>query len=186
MTLVDTFFQDYLEKISRAVCDADTEGLLAATRLVLAARMAGGKVVVVGNGGSAAISSHVSVDFTKAANVRSVNFNEADLLTCYSNDYGYENWVTEALRSFCDPRDLVILISSSGESNNIINAASYCNKNGIDLVTFSGFHKSNRLRKLGKINLFCDSESYNVVETAHQTWLLSIVDSIVELGTDLK
>ena len=57
---------------------------------------AGKKVIIAGNGGSAAMASHVAVDFTKAAGIRAINFNEADLITCFSNDYGYEHWVAQA------------------------------------------------------------------------------------------
>ena len=70
----------------------------------------GGKLIIVGNGGSSAIASHASVDFTKAAGIRAVNFNESDLLTCFSNDYGYENWVKKALEFYVDKDDIVILI----------------------------------------------------------------------------
>ena len=82
----------------------------------------------MGNGGSAAIASHVSVDFTKMCKIRAVNFNEADLLTCFSNDYGYENWVKKALSSYADRGDLLICISSSGESKNIIKGAKFAKK----------------------------------------------------------
>ena len=80
------------------------------------------KIIIVGNGGSAAIASHFSVDMTKIGGVRSINFNESDLLTCFSNDYGYENWVKQALKFYSDDGDLVILISASGNSQNMINA----------------------------------------------------------------
>ncbi len=78
------------------------------------------KVIVLGNGGSASIASHVSVDLTKNAKIRSVNFNEADLITCFANDFGHENWMKEALRMYCDNNDVVVLISSSGKSRNIL------------------------------------------------------------------
>ena len=78
--------------------------------------------MIFGNGGSAAIASHVSVDLTKNANIRSVNFNEADLITCFSNDYGYERWVEKAIDFYADDKDVLILISSSGKSLNMINA----------------------------------------------------------------
>ena len=89
--------------------------------MVCATHKAGKKVIIAGNGGSAAMASHVAVDFTKAANIRAINFNEADLITCFANDYGYENWVGKALEAYADPGDLVILISSSGKSQNISN-----------------------------------------------------------------
>ena len=84
------------------------------------------KIILVGNGGSASIASHAAVDFTKVLKVRAVNFNEANLITCFANDYGYKNWVTEAIKAYCVENDLMILISSSGTSDNIVNAAKYC------------------------------------------------------------
>ena len=138
------------------------------------------KLIIVGNGGSAAIASHVSVDFVKAASIRAINFNESDLITCFGNDYGYENWVKEALKAYADSGDLVILISSSGKSPNIINAAKFCNEIGLDLITLSGFDTNNQLRQLGNINLWVDSTSYNVVEMTHHIWLLAILDFIID------
>lgn len=86
------------------------------------------KIILVGNGASASISSHLAIDFTKAAGVRAINFNESSLLTCFSNDFGYENWITRALQYYLLPGDIVILISSSGKSKNIVNAAKFLKK----------------------------------------------------------
>ena len=105
------------------------------------------KVILVGNGGSAAMASHVSVDLTKMCKIRSVNFNEADLITCFSNDYGYENWVQKALSSYADKGDLLICISSSGESKNIINGAKFAKKIGCKVVTLTGFDKKNKVER---------------------------------------
>ena len=126
------------------------------------------------------MASHVAVDFTKACKIRAVNFNEADLLTCFSNDYGYENWVVEALRAYADPSDLIILISSSGKSKNILNAADFCIKENLKLITLSGFSKENRLKGMGLVNVWVNSTSYNFVEMAHHVWLVAIVDYLVE------
>ena len=84
--------------------------------------------------------------------------------------------ISEALKSYADKGDLVILISSSGQSKNIINAAKYCKKNNLKLITFSGFKKNNPLKKIGKINFWVNSESYNIIEMTHQVWLLILVD----------
>ena len=138
-----------------------------------------GKVILVGNGGSASIASHVSIDFTKAANIRSINFNEASLLTCFANDYGYENWASNALNFYADSNDIAILISSSGQSKNIINAADKANKIGLPVITLSGFMENNQLRKMGDVNLWVNSSEYNIVESVHQIWLLSIVDYLI-------
>ena len=128
------------------------------------------------------MASHVAVDLTKAARVRAINFNEADLITCFGNDYGYENWMAKALEFYSDRGDLVVIISSSGESQNVVVGARAARELGLQVVTLSGFDTSNRLRKLGDLNLWVNSESYNVVETTHQSWLLAVVDRLVESG----
>ena len=135
-----------------------------------------GKLLFFGNGGSASIASHVSVDFTKVANVPSNTFNNANLITCFANDYGHENWVKEAIKAYTQKNDILILISSSGTSNNIINAAKYCNENNIPLITLSGFDKSNPLAKLGDVNIHINSNNYNYIEMSHHIILVSIVD----------
>jgi D-sedoheptulose 7-phosphate isomerase len=132
------------------------------------------------------MASHVSVDFTKIARIRAINFNEANLLTCFSNDYGYQNWVSHALDSYSDENDVIVLISSSGESANIINGAHQARKMGLTVVTLSGFEPNNPLRALGDFNLWCDSTRYNVVEMTHQIWLLAIVDYISHSRSDLN
>lgn len=136
------------------------------------------KIVIVGNGGSAAIASHFSVDMTKVGGIRCINFNESDLLTCFSNDYGYENWVVNALKFYADRGDMVILISSSGKSKNIVNAAKYTKNNGLKLITFSGFSKNNSINKIGHINFHVHSKNYNHIENIHQFLLLTAVDFV--------
>ena len=124
--------------------------------------------------------SHVSVDLTKMCKIRAINFNEADLLTCFSNDYGYENWVQKALSFYADKGDLLISISSSGESKNIINGAKFAKKHGCKLVTLTGFSKNNKVKKIGDINLWLNSKNYNLIEMTHHIWLLLIVDFIAK------
>ena len=136
--------------------------------------------MIFGNGGSAAIASHVSVDLTKAANIRSVNFNEADLITCFANDYGYERWIEKAIDFYADNKDILILISSSGKSPNMINACKTArSKKMSKIITFTGHDKNNPLSKLGDINFWINSKAYNFVENLHQVWLLAIVDLII-------
>ena len=136
--------------------------------------------MIFGNGGSAAIASHVSIDLTKNARVRSVNFNEADLITCFSNDYGYEKWVEKAIEFYGDSKDLLILISSSGKSKNMLNACQAAKKKNISkIITFTGHEKNNPLSQLGDINFWVNSRAYNFIENTHQIWLLTIVDLII-------
>lgn len=173
------FFPSYFATIAVAMEKVDRIQLHKAAELILQSHANGGKTIFVGNGGSAAMASHLSVDLTKAAGMRAINFNEADLLTCFANDYGYENWVAKALEAYADSDDLVVLISSSGKSKNIINGVEQSRKMGLPVITLSGFKIGNPLRSLGDINLWCDSEAYNVVEMTHHIWLLAIVDFLI-------
>ena len=136
--------------------------------------------MIFGNGGSAAIASHVSVDLTKNANIRCTNYNEADLITCFSNDYGYEKWIEKAVDFYSDQNDVLILISSSGNSKNMINACKAArNMKMSKIITFTGHDRNNPLSKLGDINFWINSKAYNFVENTHQIWLLTIVDLII-------
>ena len=177
-----SFFKNYINNIFSVAGNIKNEQFENSIKLIKEVIERKGKIILAGNGGSSAISSHVSVDFSKAAGVRAINFNEADLITCLSNDYGYENWIEKALEFYADAKDLVILISSSGKSQNIINAAERTKELAVPLITFSGFDKENKLRKLGIINFWVDSKEYNVVEMTHHIWLLAIVDRIIAEG----
>lgn len=175
------FYHEYFSEIAACIrsVEQDLSKLSESIRLLYEMRERGGKVILVGNGGSAAMASHVSVDFNKVAGVRALNFNEADLITCLANDYGYEHWVEKALEYYADPKDLVILISSSGKSANIVNAAVKAKQMKLSLITFSGFAADNPLRKFGDVNFWVDSQGYNVIEMTHHVWLLALVDKLV-------
>ena len=175
-----SFFRDYLEQVASSIQQADILLLEKSVDLIKAVRKKGKKLIIAGNGGSAAIASHVAVDLTKNAGVRAINFNEADLITCFANDYGYEHWVEQALNFYADEGDLLILISSSGSSANIVNAAKKAKGMGLAVITFSGFSKNNPLKSLGDLNLWVDSNKYNIVENAHSIWLLAVVDRLID------
>jgi len=138
------------------------------------------KVIIAGNGGSASIASHFTVDITKNTGIRCINFNESDIITCFANDYGYEHWIEKAISFYGDKGDIFIAISSSGQSKNIHNACKASREKEFSkVITFSGFNFGNPLYKLGDINFWVDSKVYNFVENTHQAWLLSIVDLII-------
>lgn len=167
-----------LKSVADHIILGDPKLLDQAMHLIKGVNVRGGKVILAGNGASAAIASHVAVDLTKASGIRAVNFNEADLITCLANDYGYEHWVEKALDFYADGKDAVILISSSGESANMANAAIRAKAMKLPLITLTGFRKDNKLKKLGDVNLWVNNAQYNIVETVHQAWLLAIVDQI--------
>lgn len=173
------FFKNYFELIDVSLKSAYHVDLKKAAEMICTVSKKGNKLIIAGNGGSAAMASHVSVDFTKAAGIRAINFNEANLLTCLSNDYGYEKVFEKAVDFYGDKGDMLILISSSGNSSNVINAAKRAKSLNIEVITFSGFSSNNDLRKLGDINFWVKSKAYNIVEMTHHIWLLAIVDYII-------
>jgi D-sedoheptulose 7-phosphate isomerase len=139
------------------------------------------KIIICGNGGSSSIASHFATDVTKILSIPSITFNDHNLITCFANDYGFENWTKEALKNYYKTGDLVFLISSSGESNNMINAAKYLIKQKKNtLITMTGFKKGNRLSKLGNFNIWIDSNSYNHVEMTHHILLVAAVDYLAK------
>ncbi len=170
------YFKDYNKSIYDLLNNFDTSLIDRSVQLILDCKRNNGKVYVVGNGGSSSIASHVSVDFVKAANIQSETFNNANLITCFANDYGHDNWVKEAIKVYTSQNDILILISSSGTSKNIVNAAQYCKDNKISFITFSGFETNNPLSQLGNVNIHIPSNKYNFIEMAHHIILVSIVD----------
>lgn len=174
---LDDYFKDYMNLLRE---DQLFEELIAAKKLFKDTKKSGKKVMFCGNGASAAIASHVALDFTKQAGIESMAFNDAALITAFVNDFGYENWVAKAVEFYGKTGDLLVLISSSGQSKNILNAANVRKKMNISLVTFTGFGFDNPpLASLGDINFCVDSRSYNIIENIHQIWLLSICDLII-------
>ena len=176
------FVTNYLDNFSKLIQPSKELifNLIEVKDVLIKTSASGKKTIVVGNGGSAAIASHVSVDLTKNAGIRSVSFNEADLITCFANDYGFEQWVTKAVDFYGDEGDVLIAISSSGSSMNMLNGCEAAkSKKFASVITLSGFEPNNPLRQLGDINLWADSKAYNFVETIHQLWLLVVVDLII-------
>jgi D-sedoheptulose 7-phosphate isomerase len=173
---LDDYFRRYQESI---FVPEIRDSLVRLKELIATTRSNGRKLIIAGNGGSAAIASHCAVDFTKQARVRCTNFNEADLITCFANDYGYENWVQKALEFYADDGDAVILVSSSGKSPNMINAATFALNRGLATVTFTGFAEDNPLKQLGQLNFWVNSRAYNIVEMTHQIWLLAVCDLLI-------
>ena len=171
-----SFFSHYTDSISELLKNVDTNLINASVNLIANTKKNKNKIYIVGNGGSSSIASHVSVDFTKVAKINCSTFNNANLITCFANDYKYENWVVEAIKAYSLEQDSFILISSSGTSKNIVNAAQYCKQKKINLITLSGFKKNNPLSQSGNINFHVESEEYNYIEMTHHIILLSIVD----------
>jgi len=140
----------------------------------------GGKVIFIGNGGSASIASHIATDFLKNCGIPAMVFNDASLITCLSNDLGYEYVFQKPIEMLAEKQDILFAISSSGKSKNILNAAQAAKKKGCLLVTLSGFAQDNPLRKMGDINFYIQSRSYGYVEIAHLAVCHYLADKIME------
>jgi len=137
------------------------------------------QVHIFGNGGSAAIASHFSMDLTNNSKVRCLSYNDPSIITCYANDFKFENWISRTIEKHGKKNDLLILISSSGESKNMINAVKAAKKKKFSkIISFTGFKKYNSLMKAGNLNIWVDSKKYNIIENVHQFYLLLLVDAL--------
>lgn len=136
----------------------------------------GNKLIIVGNGGSASIASHIVTDFVKNLNIPALSFSDSSLLTCLSNDLGYEKVFSAPIGVLAKGGDILFAISSSGKSKNILNAVIEGKRKGCFVITFSGFLPANPLRKMGSLNFYVPSSSYGAVEIAHLAICHAIVD----------
>jgi len=152
------------------------EGLQDAYALLLKARQAEGSLYIIGNGGSAGVASHAVTDFFNVAKIKAYTLHESSLLTCMTNDFGYENAFAKMLDQVVTDRDVLIAISSSGNSINIRNAVDVAKKHNAKVITLSGFSKYNPLRQMADINIWLDSDDYGFVEIGHQFVLHNIAD----------
>lgn len=186
---IDTYFAE-LDRLLRQASVLDRQGkpltldsavtwaMERATRITTG----GGKLVFVGNGGSAAIASHMAIDYSKNGGMRALAFNDGAALTCLGNDLGYDKVFSTQIDLHGRTNDLLVAISSSGQSPSILNAVQSARGRGMEVVTFSGFRADNPLRSLGDVNFFVDSESYGFVEIAHLTLIHAVLDRACSEG----
>ena len=176
---LDKYFDDF-KKIINFNSDEIKKKLIDLKKIFVTTKKNRKKILIFGNGGSAAIASHFSVDLTKNAKIRCTNYNESALITCFSNDFGYERWVEMAIKYYGNKGDVLIVISSSGKSKNMINACTAARKKKFSkIITLTGHLVNNPVKKLGDINLWVNSKAYNYIENIHQFWLLSLVDLVI-------
>lgn len=145
-------------------------------QLISLQRKKDNKIILIGNGGSASIASHIATDFLKNLRIPALAFNDASLLTCLSNDLGYEHVFSTPLETIAKKGDILFAISSSGKSKNILNAVTQAKKKGCFVFTFSGFSSLNPLRRMGDLNFYVPSASYGAVEISHLAICHAVVD----------
>ena len=144
--------------------------------LIVHARSLGRKAMLCGNGGSAAVVSHVHNDLSKAANARAMVFNETPLLSALAYDVSYDTVFKQPVEMWAEEGDILIAVSSSGRSQSILLPSHSALERNCKLITFSGFADDNPLRGLGDVNFYIASDAYGLVETAHAALLHFITD----------
>jgi len=137
------------------------------------------QIFFVGNGGSSAIASHMTADFMKNGGMNTCSVCDIAVTTCIGNDYGYEYVFSKPLKFMMKKNDLLIAISSSGNSKNIIYAIEAAREKGAEVVTFTGFKADNPVKQMGNINVYVPCEKYGIVESIHNLILQQIVDLIM-------
>jgi D-sedoheptulose 7-phosphate isomerase len=142
----------------------------------------GNKLIFIGNGGSAGIASHLAIDYSKNGGIRALAFNDGAALTCLGNDLGYDQVFAKQIALHGRSGDLLVAISSSGRSPNILNAVAAAREADIDVLTLSGFRADNPLRAAGDVNLHVPSQEYGFVEIGHLALGHAILDLAMGWG----
>ena len=151
---------------------------------IQALNAAGNTLRFIGNGGSAGIASHMAVDFSKRGEIRANAFNDAAMLTCLGNDLGYSEVFSHQVALHTREGDVLVAISSSGQSENILRAAEEARKKGARIITFSGFKPDNPLRGSGDLNYYVGSNEYGFVELTHMALLSALIDIMIGWRSD--
>ena len=180
MSNADDFFAPYFEEYRNLAFDKNIYPVIQKfADVALKVRGSGNKMMFAGNGASASIAEHGAVDFTKQGKVRGMTFHDPNLMTCFANDFGYDDWVAKAIEHHGDDGDVVVLISVSGKSPSVVNAARYAKSQGMYVVAFTGRSPDNPLAQAADLNFFVKSDAYNVVENIHSIWLTATVDYVI-------
>ena len=138
-------------------------------------------IYFIGNGASAMMAGHMSADAFKNGGLRAFCFNEASLMTAISNDIAYEQVFAYPLAQVVNDGDILVTISSSGNSPNVVAAIKKAKELGIRVITLSGMKEGNKSRALGDLNFYIQSQSYGIVESSHQCVLHCWLDKFMDL-----
>lgn len=183
---LDAYFATLSALPSRtAVTDAAGDALDLAAGMGRVAGLLGGlaagenRVFFIGNGGSAGIASHAAIDYSKNGGFPALALTDGAALTCLGNDYGYDEVFARQLEFHARRGDVLMAVSSSGASANILKAVAAARARGCRVVTFSGFSPANPLRRLGDVNFYVDNGEYGFVEIFH----LTLIHAVLDLGT---
>ena len=185
-------FDDYFQRLADLCCslevtDFDGEcttvdrGIQETARAVLDCKSSRSVVAVIGNGGSSAIAAHLQADLSHACGISTLVFQDTPILTAIGNDDGYEDVYRKQVDLWINAGDVLIAISSSGESRNILSACARSRDRGARVVTLSGFSPNNALRAMGSLNFHVNSRHYGFVELAHGVLAHFLSDRVLDL-----
>lgn len=184
---VSDYFKQYVDALQNILENVDTENLEKAFSLLRQAQSANKRIYVAGNGGSSAIADHLCCDWTKGTQApntttlrtHSMSSNTA-LFTAIANDYGYEETFATQVEMFMEKGDVLVLISSSGNSPNIVKAAQACREKGVQTIAFTGF-SGGKVREFIDVNIHVKIENYGLVEDSHQVLMHCFAQFLAQL-----
>lgn len=171
--------KSYISNIQKLINDININEINNLSLIIKNTNKRKNNIFVFGNGGSSSTANHFANDMTKNAKVKTFSYSNDNLITCYSNDYGFDNWIKKVLEHYGNKNDLCIFISASGNSENVVRAAKFCKKLKIKSYSLTGFKKNNKLNKISDNKIWVSSNSYNQIEIIHHTILLLVVDVLI-------
>jgi D-sedoheptulose 7-phosphate isomerase len=184
ITTAGDYYAAYVEQLGKAARSVRPEAVAAAAAAILAVTARDGQIFACGNGGSAAIANHLVCDCVKSVQtdtairprIHSLSAN-VPFITAVANDFAYEEVFAYQLKSYARPGDLLITISSSGDSENIVRAVQAAAGMGVETIAFTGF-SGGRSRPLAGISLHVDGDNYGVIEDVHQSLMHTLAQFI--------
>lgn len=176
---LNSYFDDFKLTISSFLKSEKNKDNLNKSVTLLKSTKNKNKIFIIGNGGSASVAEHFAIDFTKNAGLNASSFSSASTVTTYANDFGYENLFKKGLEHYSTKGDILIAISGTGTSKNILKACKFARENNMKIITLSGFVSNNPLSNLGDINFWVDSKAFGFLEIIHSLLLHYINDAII-------
>lgn len=182
------YIKDLIDKIEHVEiwkgtsekCKSYDEGIKLLLEVFTKSKKNKSQLFFVGNGGSSAIASHMTADFMKNGGMNTYSLYDNAVTTCMGNDYGYEYIFSRPMEFLVREGDLVVAISSSGNSQNIVNAIKIAKIKEATVITLTGFQSDNRAKQMGDINLYVPCNKYGIVESIHNLILQQVVDLIMD------
>lgn len=178
--LIKTLYGTTIQRKTEEKYGAYPKGIQVLLDVFLEHKKKNAMLFFIGNGGSSAIASHMTADFMKNGGMNTYSLYDNAVTTCMGNDYGYEYIFSKPMEFLVQEGDLVVAISSSGNSANIVNGIVTAKRKKADVITFTGFTEDNRAKQLGDINLYVACTKYGIVESIHNLILQQIVDMIMD------